>query len=376
MKRISLLYTYAGGGHLSLAKATAEALNSFYRQKYEIALFDPFPPFYSQVYKRLSNQFQNVWKLAYSASDHNTITQVISYLNGLPIGRNLAHHLHSFKPDLVISNNGLVNAALSSTLNSSSIHPLCVVQYADPFTLHQLWLAYRDADLYLSPTSEATSQAIDASIPSHKIKTVGWITRQDFLKGPLPSQTIRPILGLDKSKFTIFIGGAGQGEGKTFSLVSQLVRSDRIRSSCQLIVNTGLNTELVNQIMKLVERFPNLIHFFPYSHNMPALLSASDLIIGKAGPNFLFETVHELKPLLATSCIPGQEKGNLEFIKNSGIGWVEENTSSAVALIETISAHPELIKQKIPAIKKIKSTHMHAARKTAYEINYLLTKHP
>lgn len=371
MKRVSLLYTHAGGGHLSLSLATREALDRYYRGKYECVLFDPFPSFYSGVYKQLSTQLQTIWKLGYQATDLASLSQPITYLNRLPLASHLREHIRSFKPDIVVSNNAFISTVLPSVLEKLPRPPKRVVHFADPFSLHHLWLADKTADLYLSPTPEVTAFATQNGVSASRIKTVGWLTRQKFLSGPMQSAGIRPVLGLEPDKFTLFIGGAGQGVEKISSLLNQLVRSSVIRSRCQIIVNTGLNPQLAAKVIRLSEKYSDLFHIVPYAHNMPYLLSASDITIGKAGPNFLFESVQQLRPILAIGCLPGQEEGNLEFIQTQHLGWVEQEFSSLVYLVEQLAQNPKLTKEKLPYLKKIKSRHVDTPRRLAWEINRL-----
>lgn len=368
MKRISLLYTRAGGGHLSLSQATLEALNRYCRGKFECQLFDPFPQFYTGMYKRLSTQMQTIWKLGYQATDMASLSQPISYLNRFPLASHLHGHFHAFRPDIVISNNAFISAVLPSIMDRLSPRPLRVVHFADPFSLHNLWMYDKSADLYLSPTPEASASALAAGIPASKVKTIGWITREKFLSGPYPSSRIRPILGLDANKFTLFIGGAGQGVDKSASLLNELASSSFIQEHCQAVVNTGLNPQLASKVLRIAEKHPSFFHVIPYAHNMPYLLSAADIAIGKAGPNFMFEAIQELKPLVAIGCLPGQEEGNLDYVQSQNLGWVQQDLETVPVLVEQLAKNPKLLNEKIASLKKVRAVHANAPRKLAAEI--------
>ena len=62
--------------------------------------------------------------------------------------------------------------------------------------------------------------------------------------------------------------------------------------------------------------------------------------MGKAGPNTLFESVTLGKPFVATAYIPGQEKGNLEFIRRHKLGWVALTAEEQQNLLTTLIADP------------------------------------
>ena len=78
-----------------------------------------------------------------------------------------------------------------------------------------------------------------------------------------------------------------------------------------------------------------------FTKELDKYIKISDLVIGKAGPNLLFETVAAKKPFMAVSHIHGQEDGNLEIIRNYKIGFVEENQIKAIKLIKSIINKPK-----------------------------------
>ena len=80
-----------------------------------------------------------------------------------------------------------------------------------------------------------------------------------------------------------------------------------------------------------------------YTENTHEYLQASDLVIGKAGPNLLFESVATHTPFLAISHIWGQEDGNLEIIKKYKLGFVEENPVKAINLTRKIIRNPKML---------------------------------
>ena len=83
-------------------------------------------------------------------------------------------------------------------------------------------------------------------------------------------------------------------------------------------------------------------------------MSVSDLSVGKAGPNFVYESIFMEVPILATGCLPGQEDGNLDFILREDLGWVEKNLKKSIGLVEQIVKDRNLLKGKNKNVKKIK----------------------
>ena len=82
-------------------------------------------------------------------------------------------------------------------------------------------------------------------------------------------------------------------------------------------------------------------------------MQAADLVIGKAGPNSVFEAIATLTPFFATTHISGQEDGNLDIIRDLKVGYVEEDVKKASKLLFKIIEYPEQLKEFKPHLKKL-----------------------
>ena len=80
-------------------------------------------------------------------------------------------------------------------------------------------------------------------------------------------------------------------------------------------------------------------------------MAAADVVMGKAGPNMLFEAITLGKPFIATSYIPGQESLNLEFIERHGLGWIALNKKKQTNLIEALMVSPDKMQEKLDTLK-------------------------
>ena len=420
MKKILILYSKAGGGHLSLAKAMEETLNqlriknqsfdSAQDRELRIKLCDPFPRIYGSAYKRFGANFQEIWGRNYHLTDRPEAARALHTLNYLIVGPRLVKLFEDEKPDLIISNYPFATSEVGKAVTEAfTRRPLkelrervkIIIHLADPFSLHRLWFTYKEADLYLSATVECSRQAVENGIPFDRIKTVGWLAREEFRRVPprqsstlrtstvslveplgleeqagrYDQKSLRGSLGLNPTKFTLFLGGSGMGGGRIWEMVKQILNSELLTLNSQLIVVTGNNRQLLSKLVRLSEDFPGLFYLFPYVNNMPQLLSASDIVVGKAGPNLLFESIFMERPFLATGCLPGQEEGNLEFIRRENIGWVEEDLEKAVKLIEELSDGTDgriKIEEKKANLRRIKAQHTDAHKLIAREIENLL----
>ena len=91
-------------------------------------------------------------------------------------------------------------------------------------------------------------------------------------------------------------------------------------------------------------------------------LQAADLVLGKAGPNLLFEATATKTPFMAITHISGQEDGNLDIIKEYKLGWVEEEPVKAIRLLKKILDKPEMLDRFNPHLEKL-AAHNKGAKK-------------
>ena len=59
-----------------------------------------------------------------------------------------------------------------------------------------------------------------------------------------------------------------------------------------------------------------------FRNNVPELMRAADLLVTKAGPGAIAEASIAEVPVVVYDFIPGQERGNLDYVRTNGIGVV------------------------------------------------------
>lgn len=360
MTKVAIIYARAGGGHVSLASAASETLRA--TGNYEVQTYDPFPSTFSSTHKTLANYFTDVYRIGLKATENPKVFPAINSLNEFTIARKLTKFFEQYRPNVVIVNHPLAAAALPAACEKLDFPIKQIIHFCDPFTTHKTWFINTSADCYLSPTTEMAKLAVNHGIPASRIQTIGWLTRKSFVNGPQDKLLSRQILGLDPQKFTCFIGGAGQGSSLIEDICTLFTQSPALKNA-QAIVNTGLNSTLVGQIMRLVQKHNQQLILTPYLPDTSGLLSASDVVVGKAGPNFIFEAIHSLRPIIISGHLPGHEDGNPKFIKAAGLGWVETSPEKVISRLESLIKNPKDIHTKTTVLKKFKSVHSDSATK-------------
>ena len=82
----------------------------------------------------------------------------------------------------------------------------------------------------------------------------------------------------------------------------------------------GRNLRLQRRLDRLAARYGGRLTVIGFAGNMADWLRCADLVVTKAGPGTIAEAACCAAPLLLTSHLPGQEKGNTEFVAGAAAG--------------------------------------------------------
>lgn len=393
-KKILFLEVSSGGGHISITSAIIQALQDQAPDIVPIR-YDFLPPFVHKLYQLASRQFVNAFLLLYKATDNQQGELLAENLNRMVNQEKLTKKILESDPDLIFSNNFLAISEISKILEEHKKDIPFIVFVPDPFSVHGMYFS-KKTTLTLVSTLTIYQSALQSGINPERLEITGHPVRREFFETPKEKQEHRKKLGLDPNAFTIFFGGSGHGAEKTLeilinlgvepsgTLIKRIIKSANLEyktfyklfmktrhkqyksiPAFQAICVCGDNSEMKEYLEML--NYPPQIKPVIYLNpdNMASLIQASDLVVGKAGPNIIFESVMAGKPFLATYHIKGQEDGNINFIKSAQIGFSEENPNKAAYLIETILKNKQLLEHTKLGISYVREQNKDAAGKIA-----------
>jgi len=347
--KILIITTHTGGGHINLAQSLKEMLGS----KYQVDIADPYPDLMHQYYSTLSRYFMWFWDFQYTLMDNALGAWLVHSVLTFSIKKRLAALLARTQPQLIISTHPLLSyeiARVNERLNTKI--PL-VFQLTDLEQTHMAWFSEKHADAYLAPTDEICVQAEKQGIATQHLHVTGRPVRRQFLQQGLPTKTeLLPTLGLDPTRFTIFLQGGAKGSAGIDRTVKNFLAAN---TPTQIILAVGNNKALA-------AHFANVEHLsvLPFTANIAPYMAASDLIAGKAGASFLSEAFTLEKPCLITSYIPGQETPNLSFLQRHNLGWVCLDLRDQQQLINKIASNPAMLAEKVESIRTYRTWNLQA----------------
>lgn len=271
----------------------------------------------------------------------------------------VGEEIANFLPDVVITTYFVYSPAISC-INPRNFQYINIL--ADPVSFHPLTL---DAfcDQIFVYNEKASNRCQRLGILKEKIKVSGWFVQDAFYQ-TYDRKLILKKLQFEENVFTLLVCGGSEGTNAILKIIPTLLTAN---IPLQVIIVCGSNKvlyhslRLLRQTTKILSKDNLNIKLFQSTNIMPELIACSDLVMGKAGPNLLFETVVGRKPFFAICHISGQEDGNLELIKQKNLGFVEENPFQSGKLLKKIIKRPQMLDQFQKSIGEERKYNLHAA---------------
>jgi 1,2-diacylglycerol 3-beta-galactosyltransferase len=316
MKKVLILMIAGGGGHLASANAIVEALARQYGGEVTTSIVDLSKEHWSRSVNRIDELYRWMardgvwmWKALWRTGDKPKLTRV-----GMRIVYPFFYHpikrvYLDQEPDLVVGVHSLVNHIPLRVLRKAvGAHIPFVTVVTDMVTVHPTWCC-PDVDLCMVPTEAARQHSIRLGMPPDRVKVVGQPVHLDFAANLGEKRNVRRRLKLDVERPCVLIVGGGDGVGPIY----EIARTIAIRvPSAQMAVVTGHNPALRQRLESAAWEIPTQVYGFV--DNMPELMSASDVLVTKAGPGTLAEAFIAGLPVIISSYIPGQEEGNVCYV--------------------------------------------------------------
>jgi 1,2-diacylglycerol 3-beta-galactosyltransferase len=250
-----------------------------------------------------------------------------AWLDDRILRRGCARVIRRIDPDLVITVHPLINRAACNALKQFKPYSPFVTVVTDLFDAHGMWFSAA-SDLVSVPTVGAYERGLKWGFPPEKLRVIGQPISLKFATGTDTHESqseMRARLALRDERFTILLVGGGEGMGPLRAIARAL---DRSHLPIQLVIIAGRNEKLHKQLQKLPWQIP--VKILGFVSNMPDWMRASDLVITKAGPGTIMESLAAGKPMILSGYLRGQEEGNVKFVQQTGIGVLRANPQAIV----------------------------------------------
>ena len=336
-RRILVLSSeHTGHGHKSIAQSLTSYLTEL-----DAAVdvrtanaFDFFPVLGTPVekfYIPLITHAPCAWGFFFALSDR--FPRALNWLSKQNMETRFIALVREYQPDLIVSvHPGFVGCALD-LLEKHRLRIPFVSLIADLVTFSSLWVDKRSFRT-ISPTSEATQKLLEMGLTAEAAPELGFPIRRRF---ETPPEVFDRRIERRKAggSLGILVFANAFPKTRTRKLVATLLGLEGAR----VTVITGRDDRLKES---LARAFPALVGtrvVLPgYVTDMERHMAENDLLITRAGPNTLLESVSCGLPIVITGHVPGQEEGNPGWIERRGLGIICREIPALPAAISGLLA--------------------------------------
>ena len=325
---VPLLFLIAdtGGGHRSAARAVGQALELRYPGRFAPVWCDPLGgPGSARLLRWITGLYGPAIRLApwlWGAAFHASNSRPAMALLGRTLLRlangPAAAAAAAARPAAIVSFHPLTCAAAVWAGNRGAPRPAVVSVVTDLVTVHAAW-RHADVDLLVAPRAAVRGRGRRAR-PAGGRALAGPPVTRDFWDGPLgrgERAALRRSLGLSESRLLVLLVGGGEGGGRIGRRAAAILRRS---ADVDAVAVCGRNLRLKRRLDRLAARSGGRLTVLGFAPSLADWLRCADLVVTKAGPATIAEAACCGAPLLLTSHLPGQEKGNTEFVTGAGAG--------------------------------------------------------
>ena len=347
-KRILFLISDTGGGHRSGALAIGAALDQIKGEdRFEWRIEDignhcSFPlsqlgPAYSAALRYAPPVYG---ALFHATNGRRRFKSLVRFCEPLYRER-LRGVFLSYRPDVIVSVHPLLNHASLRARADARLRVPIVTVVTDLGRVHESWLN-PEVDAVVVPAKEVAQRALERGIPRDRLFRLGHPVHPKFEDVAASKEEIRAELGLPKDATVALLMAGGEGGGKLFPTTLALAKS---RIPLHLVVVCGRNEPLRERLEELAPSLSAPMTILGFRDDVPALMRASDILVTKAGPGAIAEASVSELPVVVYDYVPGQEQGNLKYVRSNGIGLVALTTRGVVAAVRRIVTNPAFREQ-------------------------------
>ena len=324
-KRILILTAGFGEGHNSAARGVRDGLACIAPDQTEVELRDLFAETYPLLNETVRTSY--LWVVDFApriwGSVYRWINRKKDYDKNFKRFSRLKEHfaalLDRFQPDVVASSFPAYPYLLQQILGPDR---LCksVVVVTDSITVNKIW--YRcNADYFLVPNEQSAAVLRAGEVLPEKIKIFGFPVSPKFADS---TQDRQLPSGNSKRRVLYMIHAATHGAPELVQRLADL--------GIDLTVTIGRADRLRPEIeMAAADRN---IKVLGWTNQLPRMLQASHLLIGKAGGATVQETIAAGCPMIINHVVAGQEEGNAQLIVETNSGVIAHSPREVVAHVQ------------------------------------------
>ncbi len=335
MRKLTIVFHHAGGGHRNAAEAVRSTLME-QSDPWDVTLLDtqdlldPLDVLRRLTGIRIQETYNQILRRGWTRFTPQMlrILQATIRLYHRPIVKAFAAYWETHPTDVVLSVIPHFNREIAESLGvgGEAKRPVFVTLITDLADYPPRFWVERESEYVIAGTEKAKRQALAMGLgEDHVFETSGMVLKPKFYDQKSLTVTReervreRTRLGLEADCSTGIVLFGGHGSSVMTDIVKRL---DESGAGVQLILICGHNTKLEEKIRALPTRKPKLV--LGFTQNVEHYMALADFFIGKPGPGSISEALQFHLPVIVecnNKTLP-QERYNAEWVAEKGYGIV------------------------------------------------------
>ena len=326
MRRLLFLIADTGGGHRAAATAVERQMAASSSGEFEITILDPFASAKprmigstASLYGPITRHARWLWGGLYHATNSRSAVALLEGTVLRSVTGAVTEAIQRIDPDCVVSFHPLLNHVSVRAVHGQARSIPVVTVITDLVDIHVAW-ACPDVDAVVVPSPGGLDHCRRAGIPASRCHDFGLAVDRRFTELPSDAEgiaAIRSRLGLREHAFVVLVCGGADGSG---GLVKHARAIAAASLDVDVVVICGRNERARSALAGLHTATGRPVRVLGYVNNMPEWMRSSDVVVSKAGPGTIAEALCCGLPLLLVWYLPGQERGNVEWVVDIGAG--------------------------------------------------------
>lgn len=334
MRKLTIVFHHAGGGHRNAAEAVRSTLSS-QRDPWDVTLLDtqvlldPLDVLRRFTGIQIQETYNQILRRGWTRFTPQLLRILLTTIRlyHRPITKAFAAYWAEHPADLVLSVIPHFNREVAASLRvQDASKPPFVTLITDLADYPPHFWMERESEYIIAGTERARLQALAMGhAADHVFQTSGMVLKPKFYDPECLSITRaeriaeRARLGLEADCPTGIVLFGGHGSSVMVDIVKRL---DLSGADVQLILICGHNQKLEAEIRALATRRPKLV--LGFTQNVEHYMALADFFIGKPGPGSISEALQFHLPVIVEcnkKTLP-QERYNAEWVAEQGYGIV------------------------------------------------------
>ena len=342
MRRLTIVFHHAGGGHRSTADALKDTLAQ-QNSPWEVSLLniqELLAPI-DVVRRGTGLHIEDAYNLILRKGWTRPARHLLILLQGTirlyhaQVVKLLRAHWAQHPTDLVVSVIPHFNRAIAESVRENGSHTPFVTLLTDLADYPPRFWIEPESEYIIAGTARAKQQAVSMGHPEDRIfETSGMVLKPRFYEKRIVDRAAaRKQLGLAPDLPTGIVLFGGHGSRVMLDITRRLNDS---RTNLQLILICGHNHKLASRLSAL--RTNNPIHVVGFTQDVQYYMSLADFFIGKPGPGSISEALQFHLPVIVecnAKTLP-QERYNAEWVTEQGYGTVVPSFREIVPSVERL----------------------------------------